>query len=194
MRTTEKPPEDLTLKKTTAALALAALAVPAAAQADRPDNRGTKNAAERQERNEQRAAQKQNKSKRFKGVGFAVSGVDYKGAALTSSKEEQDVAEFTLDVTSANRHARRYLELATRPSKKAPAQDTPISDTVDGKAIVRLVGFEQGETPDADDRVKVIGRVTRVKKDDTTTERKLDIRRIVIKDVDPETETADQDD
>ena len=178
------------MKKTTAALAIAALAAPAAAQAHKPENDGTKNAAERQERNEQRQQQraqgKQHKSKKAKGVGFAVSGLDYKGAAPTSSKESQTIADFTLDITSANRHARRYLGLTTRPSKETPAQDKTLSDTVDQKAVIRLVGFDAGQAVGPEDRVKVIGRVTRVKKDDTTTERKLDIRRIVIKDVTPQ--------
>lgn len=160
------------LKKTAVAAAVTALALPAAAIGDKPENPGSKGKGTSQ-------------AKKFKGVGFALSGLDYKGPALTDSKEPQTVGAFTVDVTSANKHARTFLGLTTKPSKETPAQDRPISDTADGKAIVRLVGFETGDVVDATDRVKVIGKVTRVRKGDSTTTRKLDIRRITIKDVEP---------
>jgi hypothetical protein len=181
------------LKKTTAAIAIAALAVPAAAQADKPQDAGSKGREKAQQQQSKRHGHGK-KSDRFRGVGFTLRGVDYKGATpTTESRASQTLSEFSLDVTGANRHAYRYLGLTDRPSKREPAQDKSIKDTFDGKASVRLVGFEQGEQPDSDDRVKVIGRVTRTRKGDsdsgsTTTsapsERKLDIRRIVIKDAD----------
>jgi opacity protein-like surface antigen len=186
------------LKKTTAAIAIAALAVPAAAQADKPENAGS--------HGRDKAAQKQShgkKSDRFRGVGFTVRGVNFQGTVPPESRESQTVSEFSLDVTSANKHARRYLGLTEKSRQlRQNHSQTSINDTVDGKAIVRLVGFEQGEQPDADDRVNVVGRVSRTRKSDSSssTERKLDIRRITIKDVDatdgeqekPEQEQPDQ--
>jgi hypothetical protein len=184
------------LKKTTAAIAIAALAVPAAAQADKPENAGSKGHEKAQQ---QTKRQGKKSEQRFRGVGFTVRGLDYKGPAPTESRESQTISQFSLDITSANRHARRYLGLTDRPSKREAAQDRSINDTYDGKAIIRLVGFEQGDTITPDDRVKVSGRVTRVRKGDSSTERKLDIRRITIKDVEAqeteqEQKTPEQDD
>jgi hypothetical protein len=176
------------LRKTTAALTIAALAVPAAAQADKPEDPGSKG---REKAEQQQSKRQGKKSERLRGVGFTVRGLDYKGPAPTESDEPQ-AADFTLDVTSANRHARRYLALEDRPSKREPAQDRAIEDTFDGKAIIRLVGFEEGDTLTPDDRVNVVGRVTRTRKgQSSSSERKLDIRRITIKDVE---QTPEQDD
>ena len=153
------------IKKTALAAALAALAVPAAAQGEKP--------------------QKTEKAAKTKSSGFTVGGLYVSGFDLTKSGE-QDLTSFTLKVTSANKHARQYLELAAKPSKKSPQEETI---TVTDKAIVTFVGFEEGDTLDATDRVKVIGKVTRSGKGKAKTAKggTLDIRKITVTDVEPST-------
>ena len=165
------------LKKTATLTAIAALAVPALATADKPADAGSKG------KTQSAAAKSKQKGVGFTAAGLWVSGFD---GLTTDSKEQRDVSDFTLNLTSANKHARTFLGLATKPSS-----ETPVSKEIDAatgdKAVIRLIGFDSTDVIDATDRVKVIGKVTRVRKGDTTTTRVLDIRRITIKDVEPET-------
>ena len=88
--------------------------------------------------------------------------------------------EVTLDVTRANRNARR-----------AGFTD-PFTDTA--TRSVRLSGYEEGEQPDQDDRVRAVGKVDRFKRgcDNPTSTSNGDrygdvtIRRFVIIDRDAE--------
>jgi hypothetical protein len=186
------------VKKTTAALAIAALAAPAAAQADRPDNDGTKNASERQQRNEQRQQQRPDhkrsehkKGKRSKGVGFVVSGL-VKGTAPTFAKAPAPTAPTTakasrhtpapaftfgaapsLDVTAANKHARKALGL-TREQIKSDQALALSKLTTDDQFKLRFVGLTDANgdgTADEGlkdgDRVVIIGKVVRTKKPKT---------------------------
>jgi hypothetical protein len=85
-----------------------------------------------------------------------------------------------MDVTRANRHARR-----------AGFSD-PFSATA--TKSVRLRGYEEGETPDSDDKVHAVGKVERFRRgcDNPTTTDESDrygavtIRKFVIHDRDPE--------
>jgi hypothetical protein len=160
------------IKKTAVAAALAALAVPAVVQADKPEKTGKENAAA--------------KKAKTKSVGFTVGGLYVSGFDLTKSGE-QDLTSFTLKVTSANKHARQYLGLATKETK--PSEESPREETITvaDKAIVTFVGFEQDDTLDATDLVKVIGKVTRSGKGKSKTAEggALDIRKITITDVEP---------
>ena len=158
----------MNLKKTAALAAVAALAAPAAADAAKPTDPGSKG-----------QQKSQNAKSKQKGVGFAVAGVNVGVGenSFADSTSAQDVKALTLDVTSANKHARTFLSLTTDESKKGVS----ISDTADGKAIVRFVGFEGTPVLDAFDRVKVVGKVTRVRKGASAASvRKLDIRKITI--------------
>ena len=160
-------------KKTALVAAVAALAVPAAAQADKPEKTGKENAAA--------------KKAKTKGVGFTVGGLYVSGFDLTKSGE-QELSSFTLKVTSANKHARQYLGLATKETK--PSEESPREETItvtDDKAIVTFVGFEENDTLDSTDLVKVIGKVTRSGKGKSKTADggKLDIRKITVTDVEP---------
>jgi hypothetical protein len=189
------------LKKTTAAIAIAALAVPAAAQADKPEDAGSKG---REKAQQQQQSKRQNKkSERFRGVGFTVRGL-YKGgleSADQDSREKQTIGGIELAATSANKQARNALTFTTRPSKESP-QDTTVTDSHDQKAVLRFVGFEEGEKPGENDRVSIIGKVSRKRKGDSSgSSRAIDVRRIVVKDVaDPgeqqasEQEKPEQDD
>ena len=157
-------------KKTALAAAVVALAVPAAAQADKPEKTGKENAAA--------------KKAKTKSVGFTVGGLYVSGFDLAKSGE-QDLSSFTLKVTSDNKHARQYLGLdskATKPSEESPREETV---TITDKAIITFVGFEDGDTLDSTDLVKVIGKVTRSGKGKSKTAEggALDIRKITITDV-----------
>jgi hypothetical protein len=178
------------LKKTTAALAIAALAVPAAAQAhDGPDNDGKKNAAERQERNAERQKQREGERrarsgddrrhdrrghKRSKGVGFVVAGL-VTSAVPTFNKDAADTSRspFTfgaapsLDVIAANKHARKVLNIDRAKIRSTDAVALPIALT--DKFKLRLNGLtdanNDGIADDlkAGDRIVVLGKVKRTR-------------------------------
>jgi hypothetical protein len=201
--------------KTTAIIATAGLAlVPAAAFADRPDEpgkQGRETAAERRADNEQRQAERRAQReerqeareeereerrearedrRRGKRVGFTLSGIGLTSLPVANGEL---TGPLTLDVTSANKHARRFLDL-TR--EEIAGTQTFAVGSANDDVRVRFVGLTATDTLQATDRVKVIGKVTRVRKGDETTVRTLDIRKIVVKrgtaDDQDETETETQ--
>ena len=181
------------MKKTAVAAALTALAVPSAAVADHrePTDRGHGNDRSEQDRGDsqrqnQNRSRHQNRNRRGKqSVGFSLSGTGLSGLSGSTL-----ALPLTLDVTSANRHARRLLEL-TRADIQGSGTETfgASSDTF----LLRFAGITDGNndgTVDladvlATDRVKVIGKVTRTRTRDedgdrTTSYGGLNIRKIVI--------------
>ena len=166
------------LKNTAALTAIAALAVPAAAVANDDHQKKGKS----QQAKSQKA--KSQKAKKSKGVGFTVSGTELTGLNVTDGKA---AGPFTLDLTSANKHARTFLNVT--PAQIQGDDTTSIPVQTDDSFRLRLNGVtdgaDAGTTVDlADvlptDRVKVIGKVTRVRKGDTTTTRVLNIKKITV--------------
>ena len=158
-------------KKTTAVLTTAGLAIFAApAAADHQPAKGKQgdNAAKQSEK---RSA----KAKKAKGVGFTVSGIGLTGSLPLADGALSDVLQ--LDVTSANKHARTFLSL---DKAEIAGTETSSVGTNGDKVVVRFNGLTATDALVATDRVKVIGKVTRVRKGDSITVRTLDIRKIVV--------------
>lgn len=92
---------------------------------------------------------------------------------------------FSLDLESANQHARKALGIT-----KAASEGTTLTQIDEGSTTDRfrltLVGYDEGEAPDAGDRVKVIGKVTRTRnaKGSATkfTYGEIDVRKVVVTD------------
>jgi hypothetical protein len=190
------------LKKITAAAAIAALGIPAVAEAAKP--------AEPGKQGRDRAAQKQSdnagKSKRSKskGVGFTLAGV--LGAENTPTLTDGVLGDFSLDLTSANKHARNALDIDKSDVRGTGAT---LVDVADGDTVV--VKFGDGVTDGADegtdvsmadvqagDRIKVIGKVqrTRTRSESGTGKPKftygaVDIRKVVITREAPEAESGE---
>ena len=152
--------------KTTAAAALAALALPTAALAEGSHGKS----ADAHKRHAEHQAQK---SKRVKSKAFVVSGVDL--ANLAVNTESELTGPLTLDPTSANKHARKVLELTKTELR---GEDTVTFGEADDKVVLRYVGLQSTDAILPTDRVKVIGKVNR--------EGEIDIRKITVK---RETET-----
>jgi hypothetical protein len=150
--------------KLIATTAIAALAVPAAALAEKPSHAGSHGKAKAQQ------------TKKPKGVGFTLGGVDVTGFSVT----EGVVAPFSLDPTRANKHARSFFQPALT-KEFIKGEDTVEVPVADGdEARVRYSGLSSTDALQPTDRIKVTGKVTKVKKGDTTTQRVLDIRKVVI--------------
>lgn len=159
-----------------ATTAIAALAVPGAALADgKPSDAGSKG----------KTTSQQSKSKP-KGVGFSLGAVDVTGFTVTDGV----VAPFSLDPTSANKHARSFFDpdLTKEFIEGEGTVQVPVADG--DTAIVRYHGLSSTDAIQPTDRIKVVGKVTKVKKGDTTTQRVLDIRKVVITRHEAEPETA----
>ena len=171
-------------KKTTAILTTAGFAIFASpALADRPDEpgkQGRDNAAAKQA---EQKAKKAKKAKKVKGVGFTLSGI---GLTSLPVADGALTGALTLDVTSANKHARTLLELSK--TDIAGTSTFPVGTSGDA-VVVKFDGLSEGDALQATDRIKVIGKVTRVRKGDETTVRTLDIRKIVVSRGETETET-----
>ena len=168
--------------KTLALTAVAALALPAAAQAGKPNDPG--------KHGRDKAAQKQSATKTQK-VGFTFAGL----IGATGAPDAAPVAgtefftlttdPFSLDLESANLHARKALGITS-----AAFEGTTLTAIDEGSTTDRfrltLVGFDEGEAPDAGDRVKVIGKVTRTRnaKGSQTkwTYGDIDVRKVVVTD------------
>ena len=140
--------------KTLTAAALTALAVPGAALADGSAKSHGKSS-------EAKSHQKP------KGKAFTVKGVDFGGATLNSDSEL--TGPITLDPTSANKHARKALELTKTELR---GEDTVTFGEADDKVIVKYVGLQSTDALLPTDKVKVIGKVTR--------SGKLDLRKITV--------------
>jgi hypothetical protein len=128
----------MTTKNIFATAAVAALAFPAAASADRPADKPAKPA----------------KPSKTKSVGFAVGGVDLSGLTVTDGKL---AGALTLDPTSANKHARTLLKL----SKADVAGEKTVEVGTAGDAVrVRFNGLSATDSILPTDRVKVVGKVS----------------------------------
>jgi hypothetical protein len=169
-------------KTTAVATAIAALAVPSAALAtDDHEHKGKSH----------------QKAKKAKSVGFSLSGTELAGLNVTDNKAS---GPFTLDLTSANKHARTFLGLTKTQIQGDDTTSIPVAS--DDTFRLRLNGITDGADAGTDvsladvlatDRVKVVGKVTRVRKGDTTTTRTLDIKKITVtRETETETETEQQ--
>ncbi len=163
------------LKTTAAATAIAALAVPATAFAT-DDTKPEKS---------QKPAKTQ-KAQKAKAKGFTLSGTELAGLTVTDGKV---AGPFTLDLTSANKHARTLLGVTK--AQVAGDQTTTIPAVAGDALRLRLNGVTDGADAGTDvsladvlatDRVKVIGKVTR--------DGALDIRKITVKRAETETEQS----
>lgn len=171
--------------KILALTAVAALALPAAAQAGKPTDPG--------KHGRDNAAQKQSASKTKK-VGFSLSGLLVQGETFptfTAAGDRFTVGAFELDLLSANKHARSALGI-----QKSAITGTGVT-LLDGFAAddsFRLVvegiadAANDGISNDlaAGDRVHVIGKVTRTRnareqgEKQTYTWGAIDIRKVVV--------------
>jgi hypothetical protein len=158
--------------KTIAAAALAALTLPAAAIAD-----GSDRAAEAHKKNSERQAKK---SHTHKGKAFTIQGVDFTGVTLNA--ESELTGPITFDPTSANKHARKALDLTKTELR---GEDTVTFGEADDKVILRYVGLQPTDALLPTDKVKVIGKVNRAGE--------LNLRKItVIRETETETKTAEK--
>ena len=155
--------------KTTTAVALAALAVPGAALAEKPAQPG--------KQGQDKAAAQQGKAQgKAKQRAIVVRGVDVANLTVTDGKL---AGAITLDPTSANRHARRLLDLS---KDELRGEDTITLGAAGDAVVLRYVGLSSTDALQATDVVKVIGRRTRAGE--------LDIRKItVIRPTEEDTET-----
>ena len=151
--------------KTLALAAVAALALPAAAQATKPAEPG-KNGRDK-------AAQKRSAQKP-KGVAFVVKGVSLASLPVTDGAL---TGTLTLDPTSVNRHARTLLSLT---DADLAGTGTETFGVTGDRVIVRYHGLTATDTLQATDVVKVFGKVTRTGKGKAKTLGTLDIRTITI--------------
>ena len=144
--------------KILALTAVAALAVPAAAQAGKPTEPG--------KQGRDKAAQKKSAQKP-KGKAFTLKGTT--AATALPVADGALTGALTLDPTSANKHARTLLTL-TRAELRGTATET--FGVTGDKVVVRYNGLESTDALTATDVIKVHGKV---KRDGT-----LDIRRITV--------------
>ena len=153
--------------KTAAIAAFAALAIPAAGQAEKPADAGKQGA-------QQKAAHTQ--TAKTKNVAFVIRGTGLATLPVTDGKL---TGPLTLDPTSANRHARKALDLTKTEIR---GTDTTSFGVADDAVIVRYVGLTSTDALQPTDKVKVIGKVARTRNPDhTVTYGALDIRKITIK-------------
>lgn len=151
--------------KLIATSAVAALAFPAAAAAERPADKPAKPV---------KKEKKAKKAKKAKSVGFTVGGLELSGLSVTDGKL---TAPLTLDPTSANKHARTFLKL----TKADVAGDKTVQLGTAADAVrIKFEGLTATDTLQPTDRVKVIGKLS------GTT---LDIRKITVTRGETETET-----
>ena len=161
-----------TKTKTTAAAAIAALALPAVALADgsdRPGKHGQERAAEQHKKHEATHVQK------TKGKAFVIKGVDAAGLTVTDGAL---AGALTLDPTSANKHARTFLDLTKTELR---GEDTVSFGEAGDKVVIKYVGLQPTDALQPTDVVKVLGKVSR-------KDGKLDIRKIQVKRETAETE------
>ena len=135
------------MNKTIAAATLAAIALPGAALAD-----GSDRAAEAHKKNSERKAQKTHGPK---AKAFVVKGVDAANLTVTDGAL---AGALTLDPTSANKHARKALELTKTELR---GEDTVTFGTAGDKLVIKYVGLQAADALQPTDKVKVIGKVNR---------------------------------
>jgi hypothetical protein len=154
------------MKKTAVITAIAALAVPAAALAAQPDNpgqQGRDNAAAKRQAN--------TNSTTTKWVGFTLKGLLVTGQtfpAFTAVGENFTLNDPALDLISANRHARKALDI--EPSEIEGTSATPLDLTNTDQFKLNVVGITDAGTIGswnddlaAGDSVKLIGKVERTR-------------------------------
>ncbi len=167
----------MNLNKTAVATAVAALAVPALAQAEKPENPGAQGKAKAEQKQTAKAQKKsQPKAQR---VGFSIAGVDLANLTVTDGKLAGPI---TLDPTAANKHARTSLELT---ATELAGEDTVTLGTAADAVKVSYEGLTATDAIQPTDTVKVIGKVvrTRTKSKGSKPAFKygaLDIRKIVV--------------
>jgi hypothetical protein len=182
------------MRKTVALTAIAVLAVPAVAQAARPDDAGSKGSQTAAEHTatEHKPATKQKQSQpKPQRVGFTVKGI--LGDTLpTVDPATGVVSDVSLDIASANKAARAKLGLDK--AGIAAATQTLIDIADDDKVVAKLVGVTDGPDAGTDvsfadiakgDTVKLIGKVQRTrtktgKGKPSFTYGALDIRQVVV--------------
>jgi hypothetical protein len=154
------------MKKTLIAVAVAALAVPGAAQAAKPAHagQGKQSAAKSQSAKGKQVRSQKQSTPRKQRVGFAVSGTPAQWSELSGTT----LGTFSLKLRSANLHARRALGITQKGSllkhdivKAFTAENVTVrfagvGDT-NGDGTVDLA--DVGEN----DRVKVTGKVERTR-------------------------------
>src|SRR4051812_12269404 len=114
--------------------------------------------------------------------GFVVKGTLVSFTADAQATTDTTEASVTLTVTKANKHARR--------SGVAKGDEVTYTAATDEHGFkVRLSGFETNDTPDAGDKVRVVGKIDYTKKKcapGTTREERygdVNVRRVKIVDV-----------
>ena len=167
--------------KTVALAAIAALALPAAAQAAKP--------AEPGKQGRDKAAQKQ-AAQKPKGKGFTLTGLigaeNAPAAAPVTGTDKWTLTTetFSLDLISANKHARNVLVDEVFDGTAL----TSITHNTTDQFLLKAVGFDENEAPNAGDRVKVVGKVTRTRNakgsETKFTYGTVDIRKVVVTDAD----------
>ncbi len=194
----------MNLKKTAVAAAVTALAVPAAAQADKPDNAGSQGKAKAEQKRSAKAQKRsQPKSQR---VGFTLAGTELAGLPLTTGAGDVAASAFTLDLTSANKHARAALGQGDAQDVTRAFLAGDSTTTIPGDANgfdLRLEGVTDGGDEGTDvtladvlatDRVKVLGKVVRTRTKSrgskpAFTYGAIDIRKVVVSRESAESET-----
>ncbi len=142
--------------KTLVLTAVAALAVPAAAQAKKPEEPG--------KQGREKAAAKQ-EAQKPKGKSFTLKGTGLTALPVTDGAL---TGPLTLDPTSANKHARTLLTL-TKAELRGTGTET-IGEAGD-KVVVKYEGLTATDALQATDVVKVLGKVVGGK---------LDVRTITV--------------
>lgn len=183
------------LKKTAVATAIAALTIPAAADAAKPSEPGSKGRAKAEQ---QRSAKAQKKSQpKTQRVGFTLAGTELAGLPLTTAAGDVAASSFTLDLTSANKHARNALGQGEAPDVTKAFIDGDNTSTVPADANgfeLKLEGVTDGDDAGTDvtvadvlatDRVKVIGKVVRTRTKSkgskpSFTYGAIDIRKVIV--------------
>jgi len=151
--------------RTLALTAAAALALPAAAQADRPAEPGKQG---RDKAAEKQAAHKHANGK-AKGKAFTLKG--------TTSETALPVADgaltgpLTLDPASANKHARKALTLSREDIRGTGTETFGVAGD---EVVVQYEGLEATDALTSTDVVKVHGKV---KRDGTLDIRKISVTR-----------------
>ena len=155
-----------TIKKTTGLAVLTALALPGAAVSAKGPEQG--------EQPKGKAKAEQQREKRCtKTVGFSLAGTGLDASKLTL-QDGKASGVLTLDVTRANAHAKRFLQITTLPSNDE--QPTLTADA--SKLLLNNVNGLSDVA--ATDRVKVHGKVTKPRRGCESTTPTLDVRNVTI--------------
>ena len=140
--------------KTLALTAFAALALPGAATAAKPEDPGAKGKEKAAAtKGAEKSAAAKDKAKKAKGKAFTLKGV---GLTALPVADGALTGELTLDPTSANKHARTLLELS-KDDLGGTATET--FGVTGDEVVVKYVGLSETDALQPTDRVKVLGKV-----------------------------------